>query len=95
MLELVVAMEPMVLVDRVVALLDLVDQEVLEEVVTLVLVVHQALAVLAQMVFSFKTLFQEHILSLQEAAAEAAEAVSIEMPPLVEMLVLFNLSLVA
>ena len=88
MLELVVAMEPMVLVDRVVALLDLVDQEVLEEVVTLVLVVHQAAVVLVQMVFSFKILFQERILSLQEAAAEAAEAVLIEMPPLAETLLL-------
>tara|TARA_R100000479_G_scaffold119066_1_gene60869 strand:+ start:279 stop:566 length:288 start_codon:yes stop_codon:yes gene_type:complete len=95
MLALVVLMELMVLVDLAVVLLDLVDQEVLEEVVMLVLVVHQAAVVLVQMVFSFKTLFQEPILLLQEAAAEAAEAVSIEMPPLVEMLVLFNLSLVA
>tara|TARA_R100000005_G_scaffold15197_1_gene6272 strand:+ start:218 stop:505 length:288 start_codon:yes stop_codon:yes gene_type:complete len=95
MLALVVLMELMVLVDLGAALPDLVDQKVLEEVVTLVLVVHQAAAVLVQMVFSFKILFQEPILSLQEAAAEAAEAVSIEMPPLAEMLLLLNLSLVA
>ena len=94
MLALVVLMELMVLVDLAVALLDLVDQEVLEEVVMLVLVVHQAAVVLVQMVFSFKTLFQEPILLLQEAAAVAEVAVSIEMPPMAEMLLLLNLSLV-
>ena len=70
------------------ALLDLVAQKVLEEAVMPVLVVHQAAVVLVQMVFSFKILFQERILSLQEAAAEAAEAVLIEMPPLAETLLL-------
>ena len=93
MLELVVLVEPMVLVDQVAALLDLVDQEVLEEVVMPVLVDHQVPVVLVQMVFTFKTLFQEHMLSLQEAVAEAVEAVLIEMPPLAEPLLLLPLLL--
>ena len=60
----------------------------LEEVVMPVLVDHQVPVVLVQMVFTFKTLFQEHMLSLQEAVAEAEVAVLIEMPPLAEMLLL-------
>ena len=89
----VVATELMVSVGQVAATLDLVVQKVLEEAVMLVLVVHQAAVVAALMAFIFKILFQERISLLPVAVVEVAEVVSIEMPLVAPMLVLFNLFL--
>ena len=74
-------------------MLDLVVQKVLEEAVMLVLAVHQAAVVAALMAFIFKILFQERISLLPVAVVEVAEVVSIEMPLVAPMLVLFNLFL--
>tara|TARA_Y100000015_G_C2328218_1_gene59913 strand:+ start:59 stop:475 length:417 start_codon:yes stop_codon:yes gene_type:complete len=84
----------MVSVGQVAATLDLVVQKVLEEVVMLVLAVHQAAVVVALMAFIFKILFQERISLLPVAVVEVAEVVSIEMPLVAPMLVLFSLFLV-
>ena len=81
-------------VGQVAATLDLVVQKVLEEVVMLVLAVHQAAVVVALMAFIFKILFQERISLLPVAVVEVAEVVSIEMPLVAPMLVLFSLFLV-